>query len=80
MTTLESAIRQIDRESRDLLQQTFDAVNANFAKLFPTLFGGGQARLVLTGEEILDSGVQVSRNRRASETRPSSCCRAGRRR
>jgi len=48
-----------DRESRDLLQQTFDAVNANFARLFPTLFGGGQARLVLTGEEILDAGVQV---------------------
>jgi chromosome segregation protein len=59
MTTLESAIRQIDRESRELLQQTFDIVNANFAKLFPTLFGGGQAQLVLTGEEILDSGVQV---------------------
>ncbi len=59
MTTLESAIRQIDKESRDLLQQTFAAVNANFAKLFPTLFGGGQAQLVLTGEEILDSGVQV---------------------
>ena len=59
MTTLESAIRQIDRESRDLLQQTFDTVNENFAKLFPILFGGGQARLVLTGEEILDSGVQV---------------------
>jgi len=59
MTTLESAIRQIDRESRQLLQQTFDAVNDNFAKLFPALFGGGQARLVLTGEEILDSGVQV---------------------
>ncbi|MCC6195586.1 MAG: chromosome segregation protein SMC [Burkholderiales bacterium] len=59
MTTLETAIRQIDRESRELLQQTFDAVNANFAKLFPALFGGGTARLVLTGEEILDSGVQV---------------------
>jgi len=59
MATLESAIRQIDRESRALLQQTFDAVNENFAKLFPVLFGGGQARLVLTGEEILDSGVQV---------------------
>ena len=59
MTTLENAIRQIDRESRELLQQTFDSVNENFAKLFPTLFGGGQARLVLTGEEILDSGVQV---------------------
>jgi len=59
MTTLESAIRQIDRESRELLQQTFDGVNANFGKLFPALFGGGQAKLVLTGEEILDSGVQV---------------------
>ncbi|MEP7183506.1 MAG: chromosome segregation protein SMC, partial [Betaproteobacteria bacterium] len=59
MATLEHAIRQIDRESRQLLQQTFDAVNENFAKLFPTLFGGGHARLVLTGEEILDSGVQV---------------------
>ena len=44
MTTLESAIRQIDRESRELLQQTFDTVNVNFGKLFPTLFGGGQAR------------------------------------
>ncbi len=59
MATLESAIRQIDRESRQLLQQTFDSVNENFAKLFPALFGGGQARLILTGEEILDSGVQV---------------------
>jgi len=59
MATLEAAIRQIDRESRELLQQTFESVNANFGKLFPVLFGGGQARLVLTGEEILDSGVQV---------------------
>ena len=27
--------------------------------MFPELFGGGQARLVMTGEEILDAGVQV---------------------
>jgi len=60
MSTLETAIRQIDRESRELLQQTFDVVNANFARLFPALFGGGQAKLLLTGEEILDSGVQVT--------------------
>src|SRR5207249_6810927 len=37
----------------------FDSVNVNFGRLFPTLFGGGQAKLLLTGEEILDSGVQV---------------------
>jgi chromosome segregation protein len=59
LSTLENAIRQIDKESRQLLKQTFETVNENFARLFPALFGGGQARLVLTGEEILDSGVQV---------------------
>ncbi len=59
LTTLEAAIRQIDRESRELLQQTFDVVSRNFAELFPALFGGGEARLTLTGEEILDSGVQI---------------------
>ena len=59
MTTLENAIRTIDQESRALLQRTYDAVNIEFGKLFPLLFGGGDARLVLTGGEILDAGVQV---------------------
>ena len=27
--------------------------------MFPSLFGGGNARLVMTGDEILDAGVQV---------------------
>jgi chromosome segregation protein len=27
--------------------------------LFPELFGGGEARLILTGDEILDAGIQV---------------------
>jgi ABC-type iron transport system FetAB ATPase subunit len=27
--------------------------------MFPSLFGGGKARLVMTGDEILDAGVQV---------------------
>lgn len=57
--TLEDAIRKIDRETRSLLQETFDAVNTNFGALFPRLFGGGEAKLVMTGEEILDCGVQV---------------------
>jgi chromosome segregation protein len=59
METLENAIRRIDRETRDLLQSTFDAVNGHFGQLFPELFGGGRAELVMTGEEILDAGVQV---------------------
>ena len=57
--TLEDAIRKIDRETRTLLQDTFDTVNKNFGELFPRLFGGGEAKLVMTGEEILDCGVQV---------------------
>ena len=59
ITTLEDAIRKIDRETRQMLQQTFDAVNLQFGQLFPKLFGGGDARLIMTGEEILDAGVQV---------------------
>jgi chromosome segregation protein len=57
--TLEDAIRKIDRESRELLRETFDTVNGHLGKLFPTLFGGGDATLSMTGEEILDAGVQV---------------------
>ena len=59
ITTLEDAIGRIDRETRDLLQDTFDRVNGHFSELFPILFGGGNARLVMTGDEILDAGVQV---------------------
>ncbi|HWI77888.1 MAG TPA: chromosome segregation protein SMC [Ramlibacter sp.] len=59
MTTLEDAIRKIDGETRDLLAGTFNTVNEHFGRMFPELFGGGNARLVMTGDEILDSGVQV---------------------
>ena len=57
--TLEDAIRKIDKETRGRLQATFDEANKHFMELFTTLFGGGQARLELLGEEILDTGMQV---------------------
>ena len=59
MTTLEDAIHKIDLETRELLGQTFTQVNEHFGRMFPSLFGGGSARLVMTGDEILDAGVQV---------------------
>ena len=59
INTLQNAIHKIDRETRDLLQDTFDKVNQHFGELFPILFGGGNARLMMTGDEILDAGVQV---------------------
>ncbi|MFP8777966.1 chromosome segregation protein SMC [Hydrogenophaga sp. RWCD_12] len=59
MNTLEDAIKKIDAETRDLLGNTFATVNQHFGQMFPELFGGGNAKLVMTGEEILDAGVQV---------------------
>jgi len=51
LTTLEGAIRKIDRETRTRFRETFDNVNAGFKVLFPKLFGGGHAYLELTGDD-----------------------------
>ncbi|MDD2947610.1 MAG: chromosome segregation protein SMC [Rugosibacter sp.] len=59
INTLEDAIRRIDRDTREQLQETYNIVNAQFGTLFPQLFGGGEARLILTGDEILDAGIQI---------------------
>jgi chromosome segregation protein len=48
LETLDNAIRKIDRETRDMMQATFDTVNGHFNTLFPMLFGGGEAKLVMT--------------------------------
>ncbi|MDP2788029.1 MAG: chromosome segregation protein SMC [Pseudomonadota bacterium] len=57
--TLEEAIRRIDAETRTRLKDTFDRVSREFKTLFTELFGGGEAQLTLTGEEILDAGLTV---------------------
>ena len=57
--TLEDAILKIDGETREQLTHTFNTVNMHFNALFNTLFAGGQAKLELQGNEILDNGLQV---------------------
>jgi len=59
INTLEDAIHKIDLETRDLLMTTFNQVNEGFGRMFPTLFGGGNAKLTMTGDEVLDAGVLV---------------------
>ncbi len=59
LDTLQNAMRRIDRETRARFRETFDRVNAGLQRLFPRLFGGGQAYLELTGEDLLDTGVTV---------------------
>lgn len=56
---LENAILKIDGETRDRFLQTFNTVNADFAQLFPRLFGGGEAYLELRGDDALVSGVNI---------------------
>jgi chromosome segregation protein len=59
LSTLETAIRKIDRETRQRFQDTFDRINAGLKEKFPRLFGGGHAYLEMTGEDILSAGVAV---------------------
>lgn len=59
LNTLESAIQEIDKETKTKFQETFDTVNHNFQQLFPKIFGGGQAYLSLTSDNILETGVIV---------------------
>jgi len=59
LETLENAIAKIDRETRSRFKETFEQVNTGLQENFPILFGGGQAYLELTGEDLLDTGVTV---------------------
>ena len=59
ITTLEAAIAKIDKESRHKFKLTFDQVNKDLQRLFPKVFGGGQAYLSLTGEDLLETGVTI---------------------
>ncbi|HKY69621.1 MAG TPA: chromosome segregation protein SMC, partial [Gammaproteobacteria bacterium] len=59
LTTLDQAISKIDKETRARFKETFNNINENFKVLFPKLFGGGQAYLSLTGEDLLDTGIAV---------------------
>jgi chromosome segregation protein len=59
LTTLENAIRRIDRETRSRFKETFDKVNAGMQDIFPRLFGGGHAFLELESDDLLESGVTV---------------------
>jgi chromosome segregation protein len=59
LETLDTAIRKIDRETRQRFKETFDKVNSGLQALFPKVFGGGNAYLELTGEDLLETGVAI---------------------
>ena len=57
---LEEVIARIDKQSREMFVETFEKVRDNFQRMFPDLFGGGRANLVLTeGDDVLEAGVEI---------------------
>lgn len=56
---LEEAIAQIDGETKIRFKETFDAVNDKVQTFFPTLFGGGEASLKMTDDDLLTAGVSI---------------------
>ena len=59
LDTLEAAIKRIDKETRSRFKDTFEKVNTGLSERFPKLFGGGQAYLQLTSEDVLEAGVTI---------------------
>ena len=59
LETLENVIRKIDKETRNRFKDTFEQINGGLQALFPKVFGGGNAYLELTGEDLLDTGVTI---------------------
>ena len=57
---LKSGIHELNKESRERLQNSFDDVNKNFQFLFKKLFQGGTAELKLIGsDDVLTSGLEI---------------------
>ena len=59
LDTLQSAIRKIDKETRNRFRDTFEKVNTGLQELFPKVFGGGSAYLEMTGDDLLDTGISI---------------------
>ncbi len=58
---LQKVIQKINRTSRKRFKEAFDAINEKFQEVFPRLFRGGRARLVLEeGQDLLEAGVDIA--------------------
>jgi chromosome segregation protein len=60
LADLERAIAQMNKESKKLFAETFEAVNAKFQEIFPKMFRGGRASLRLTNpDDMLETGIDI---------------------
>jgi chromosome segregation protein len=67
--SLIQAIREIDGTARTMFVETFTAIQANFSKVFQTLFGGGECELRLASpDEPLESEIDIHAAPRGKRT------------
>jgi chromosome segregation protein len=67
--SLQQAIREIDGTARTMFLETFTAIQANFSKVFNTLFGGGECDLRLANpDEPLESEIDIHAAPRGKRT------------
>ena len=67
--SLIQAIREIDGTARTMFLETFTAVQANFSKVFQTLFGGGDCELRLANQDDpLESEIDIHAAPRGKRT------------
>jgi chromosome segregation protein len=67
--SLIQAIREIDGTARSMFLETFTAVQANFTRVFTTLFGGGECELRLANpDDPLESEIDIHAAPRGKRT------------
>lgn len=58
---IKKTIVRINRTTRERFREAFDAINLQFENIFPKIFEGGTARLILTdAENLLETGVDIA--------------------
>jgi chromosome segregation protein len=75
---LEDIIRRINRESRKLFLDTFEAIRGHFRELYRKLFGGGEADIILEDpEDVLECGIDIVARPPGKELRSISLLSGG---
>lgn len=58
--SLYATINRINKTTKERFRAAFEGINEKFQEIFPFLFRGGEARLVLTDEDdLLETGVEI---------------------
>jgi len=71
-------VRRINKESRQLFIDTFEAIRTNFQELFRKLFNGGRADILLAdSDNVLECGIEIVARPPGKELRSLSLLSGG---